>query len=196
MSDHVPEHHALDRFVSRSPGNGESKVSVAIASARHFFNIRGAAGDTVFTAAMDSLIGAPLPLSSNTYVSGNLRAYWLGPDEWLLAAAPDNGVTAEILSTVPDSNGSAVDVSDGYVQMTLTGVGARDVLAKGCTLDLHPHVFRSNQCAQTVVARAAVLLAANDEPGEIGIIVRRTFAEYLALWLRHSAENGVSFQFE
>ena len=194
MSNTVAEHHALERFVSQSPVSGEPAISVVIASAHRFFNVRGAAGDAAFSAAMNALIGAPLPAQPNTYVNGNLRAFWLGPNEWLLSAVTDNDVTAQALGSVPGA--SAVDVSDGYVQLTLAGVDARKILAKGCTLDLHPRVFHTGCCAQTAIARTAVLLTANDDPGQLGVVVRRTFAEYLASWLQHSAGSGVSFHIE
>jgi heterotetrameric sarcosine oxidase gamma subunit len=66
-------------------------------------------------------------------------------------------------------------------------------LAKGCTLNLSPAAFTDGDCAQTGISRTSVLLANTNDV--INIIVRRSFAEYLALWLQHAgAELGIRFE--
>ena len=64
---------------------------------------------------------------------------------------------------------------------------AVDVLREGCSLDFHPRVFRPGLCAQTTVAKAGVLIYYVDQEPTIDLIVRRSFAEYLALWLQDAA---------
>ena len=45
--------------------------------------------DDVFMAAVASVIGIQLPVTPNRAASGQgLAALWLGPDEWLIVAAP------------------------------------------------------------------------------------------------------------
>ena len=75
-----------------------------------------------------------------------------------------------------------VNVSANRTTIRLVGPQARDVLAHGCALDLHPRVFGAGQCAQTLLARAGVLLVADDD-GAFRILVRSSFARYLADWL-------------
>ena len=71
---------------------------------------------------------------------------------------------------------------------------AAALLAKGCTLDFHPRVFSAGQCAQSGLAKTSVLIAMVDDRPTFDVIVRRSFAEYLALWLQHSgAEFGIQF---
>ena len=50
------------------------------------------------------------------------------------------------------------DVSAQRTTLELSAPGARDVLAQGCSLDLHPRAFGPGDCAQTLLARAAVIL--------------------------------------
>ena len=73
---------------------------------------------------------------------------------------------------------------------------ARKILAKGCTLDLHPREFGPGQCARSALARASVLLVA--EPGDtpqFTIIVARSFADYLFRWLANATRpHGASFE--
>ena len=65
--------------------------------------------------------------------------------------------------------------------------GAAEVLAGGCALDLHPSVFPPGSCAQTLLARAQVILYRTDEH-TFRILVRPSFADYLRAWLRDATE--------
>ena len=66
---------------------------------------------------------------------------------------------------------------------------ARDLLAKGCTLDLHPDEFKAGECAQTGLAKANVLIARIAAPEGFELLVRRTFADYLVQWLHHAGRE-------
>ena len=78
--------------------------------------------------------------------------------------------------------------------MRIKGRGVRDVLAKGCTLDLHPAEFAAGACAQSGLAKANILIGLIEEKPVFEIVVRRSFAEYLARWLQHAAtEHNVEF---
>ena len=126
---------------------------------------------------------------NTTAENGDLAALWLGPDEWLVLTAPDSAAsTKEVLRDALSGRFAAVtDVSGGQTVISLIGRHARDVLAKGCTLDLHPRAFGVGQCAQSHLAKALVTIRqVGDEPS-FEVIVRRSFAEYLALWVRDAA---------
>jgi sarcosine oxidase subunit gamma len=85
-------------------------------------------------------------------------------------------------------------VTGGQVAMRIGGDNAVALLAKGCTLDLHPKTFLAGQCAQTGLAKAGILLSKVDYTPTFDVIVRRSFAEYLAKWLqRAGAEFGIQF---
>ena len=120
--------------------------------------------------AQVSVRGEP-PMAANT-VAGD--AIWLGPDEWLVL-----GGREEQYAGMP----AAVDVSANRVCLELAGEGAEDVLARGCALDLHPSVFPLGRCAQTLVARAQVILYRTG-PDAFRLLVRPSFAGYLRDWLR------------
>ena len=78
--------------------------------------------------------------------------------------------------------------------MRINGPRVRDVLAKGCTLDFHPAEFEVGACAQSGLAKANILIGLIDEKPVFEIVVRRSFAEYLVLWLEHAAtEYNVEF---
>ena len=80
-------------------------------------------------------------------------------------------------------------MTGGQVMVRLSGPRAREVLAKGCTLDLHPRAFKTGECAQTTLAKTSMLIALADDTPAFDIIIRRSFADYAARWLRHSGAS-------
>jgi sarcosine oxidase subunit gamma len=96
----------------------------------------------------------------------------------------------ELRTAVSEDGGAAIDVSAQRTTLRLSGPDARDVLAKGCSLDLHPRMFRKGTAAQTMLGLAVVVLIALDDDGtDYGILVRSSFARYLADWLIDAAEE-------
>lgn len=140
---------------------------------------------------VSSELGVDLPTVPNTWVPADGgRAAWLGPDEWLLsstAETPDE-FAARIRAAVLPLGGSATDVSAQRIGLRLTGARVRDVLAKGCSIDLHPRVFGRGSSAQTMLGQAGVvLLALSDAADDVVVLVRSSFAGYLADWLLDAA---------
>jgi sarcosine oxidase subunit gamma len=136
-------------------------------------------------------LGVDLPTVPNTWEpAGTGRAVWLGPDEWLLSSsteAPED-LEARVRAAVLPLGGSATDVSAQRIGLRLTGARVRDVLAKGCSIDLHPRVFGRGSSAQTTLGRAgAVLLALSAAGDDYAVLVRSSFAGYLADWLLDAA---------
>lgn len=109
-------------------------------------------------------------------------ALWLGPDEWLVVAPDGNaaGVLRAARESLGDASGCVVDVSANRTTLRLSGPMAREVLEKVCSLDLHPRAFGAGQCAQTLIGRTqAVLWQVGAEPA-YRLLVRCSFAHYLA----------------
>ncbi|MFJ9743381.1 sarcosine oxidase subunit gamma [Streptomyces sp. NPDC101166] len=151
---------------------------------------KGAAADAVGLA-----LGLPLPLEPDTVVrAGELTVLWLGPDEWLLVGPP--GGARELESRIRQAAGeepvSVTDVSAQRTTVLVAGAGARDLLAHGCSLDLHPRVFGAGRSAQTTLGRTQVGLVAREEPSAgFWVLVRSSFAGYLADWLLDAATEYV-----
>jgi sarcosine oxidase, subunit gamma len=139
-----------------------------------------------------AVLGVELPTTPSTYVGdGTLTAIWMGPDEWLITAGTRSAATLETeLRAAVGEDGAAIDVSAQRTTLRLSGPDAREVLAKGCSLDLHPTVFRKGTAAQTMLGLAGVVLIALDDAGtDYRILVRASFARYLADWLIDAAEE-------
>lgn len=147
------------------------------------------APESVAAAAVAGVLGMRLPLAPNTTsVAGDVEVLWMGPDEWLVVAPPGaDGLLEALEQAIGTEHATVVDVSDQRTAIDVAGADARDLLLKGCAIDLHPRVFGVGRCAQTLLARAqVVLLPRSDEPA-YRVFVRASFAEYLAEWLLDAA---------
>lgn len=153
-------------------------------------NLRGNPSDPRFLRAAGSVLDCLLPVGPNTVQSAaETTVLWLGPDEWLVLTRP--GAEAAMIGRLRDALGdvhaAVTDVTGNRTRLRLAGRHARDVLAKGCSLDLHPRRFRPGQCAQTILARAGILLHQIDDRPSYDIFPRRSFAEYVHAWLDDAA---------
>ena len=141
-------------------------------------------------AAVAEHLGVGLPPGPSTYAeSETATAIWLGPDEWLVTSpfrTPEELETG--LREAVGADGSVVDVSAQRTTLRLRGEHVRDLLAGGCSVDLHPRVFRRGAAVQTLLGQAGVVLMALDDTGtHYQVVVRSSFAGYLIAWLLDAA---------
>ncbi|RDG37786.1 sarcosine oxidase subunit gamma, partial [Streptomyces corynorhini] len=133
---------------------------------------------------IEERLGAALPgHCGRTASAGAGTVLWLGPDEWLLVTPPgERPRTAELHRALDGAPGSVVDVSAHRTVVELSGPSARDVLEKGCALDLHPRAFGSGRAFATRLGPVQVVLWHTAE--DIWrLLPRASFADYLARWL-------------
>jgi sarcosine oxidase, subunit gamma len=162
-------------------------------------DLRGDPTDRAFMTGVGRVLDLLLPTEPNSSArKGKVTALWLGPDEWLLTCPLDD--TAFFMNSLrealADARAAITELSDGRVALSLAGPNARDVLAKGCPLDLHPNTFRPGQCAQSLLAKADVLLHLREDDPRSGaafdLYVARSFVHYVWTWLEDAGlEYGV-----
>lgn len=144
-------------------------------------------------AAAAAVLGVELPTSPSNVVAGpGTTVIWFGPQEWLVTSTDRDGAAleAQLREAVGAHGGAAVDVSAQRTTVRLRGAHARDVLAKGCSLDLHPAVFGAGAAVQTTLGLTAVVLIPLDDNGsDYRILFRSSFARHLAAWLVDAAEE-------
>lgn len=142
-------------------------------------------------------LGCELPAPGRVTGRGSPYALWCGPGWYLIV---DSNATGRGLHTALSTAlggeygslcGSVVDVSAQRAILELSGPAARDVLAHGCTLDLHPRVFVPGNYAQTSLAKATVGIhqtAETDDGPVYRLLVRSSFTDYLVRWLLDATE--------
>jgi sarcosine oxidase subunit gamma len=155
-----------------------------------YLNLRGRSSNTAFLAAVLKVLGSEPPAEANTMIeSGDTRIYWLGPDEWLVVIPTDQQgkVQADLKKALTGVFSSVVDNSSGLTMLEITGDNAANLLATDCPLDLHPREFGAGQCAQTRLAKAGMTIAPLRKEVGFEVIIRRSFADYLLLWMQDAA---------
>ncbi|MDS1269591.1 sarcosine oxidase subunit gamma family protein [Lipingzhangella sp. LS1_29] len=136
-------------------------------------------------------LGCPLPAPQRASGAGNPWVLWAGPGWYLVVdedpASTGWGLVSGLRCALGGEYGqicaSVVDVSAQRTILELRGPRARDVLSHGCALDLHPREFRPGHYAQTHLAKATVGLLQTDTTPTYRILVRCSYADYLARWI-------------
>ncbi len=155
-----------------------------------YINLRGRPNNTAFLAGVLKVLGCEPPAEAKTVVeAGDNRIYWLGPDEWLVITPPgqQGQLKQELSSALEGVFASVVDNSSGLTMIHVTGDNAAALLETDCPFDLHPREFKPGQCAQTRIAKTGMTISPLAEGAGFEVIFRRSFADYLLLWLQDAA---------
>ena len=146
---------------------------------------QGSLARAVLRAGLEARLGTPLPTQYGKVAEGaDVTVLWLSPDEFLLvsAAVAGDNLVEELSAIVAGSADAVVDLSANRTTFVLEGPAAREVLEKGCPLDLHPRTFTTGTAVNTNLGRVPVILH------QIGadayrIFPRSSFADHLGRWL-------------
>jgi len=141
-------------------------------------------GET-FRDAVRPVLGVDLPTPLRFAAADRLSILWQGPDSWLLTGDADaiRRTAGDLRAALAGVHAAVTDVSSGTTVLRLSGLAARDVLYKGCGLDLDPPAFDTGTCAPTRVAAFAVTLVQVDGTPTYDMFVARSLAWTFAEWL-------------
>jgi heterotetrameric sarcosine oxidase gamma subunit len=138
--------------------------------------------------------GKPAPARPQAIEAEGALLVWSGPDQFLVLSARGSAMERARLAFARMA--SLSEQSDGRSLLRIAGPRARDMLAKVCSLDLHPAVFPVGAAAATSIDHTSVnLWRGDDSSGEavFHLLVFGTFAE--SLWhtlLDSGAEYGIA----
>jgi sarcosine oxidase subunit gamma len=173
-----------DRFVALSAAT-RGDIFVREVPFLAQINFRADPNDADIVQRLASTLGFALPVVPNTTSSrDDRRALWLGPDEWLIVG-PDGQqeILAQALRNgLNGTVGSIVDVSANRTMLEVGGPQARELLSHGVPIDLDARTFGPDRCAQTLLAKAQVVIERHDEE-PFHLYIRSSFAHYAAEWL-------------
>lgn len=146
--------------------------------------------DAQLRAALQELVGDSWPTTVGaTAGSGSRpRSLCLGPTEWLVVAeSPADALLREVEQAVRGSSLNVTDQSQGLAALEVSGPRARELITKGCCLDLHPRAFPLNACARTRLAHVPVVIDAGTHADRLTCYVARSYLDYLHRWLIDAA---------
>ncbi|MGV8842274.1 MAG: sarcosine oxidase subunit gamma [Pseudomonas sp.] len=156
--------------------------------------LRGDGHDSAFAGAVHKATGLELPGALGLVVKGETSLQWLGPDEWLLIVPSGEEFAAEksLRETLADQHHQVVNVSGGQTILELSGAKVREVLMKSSTYDVHPRNFPVGKAVGTMFGKTQLVIRrTGEETWEL--LVRRSFSDYIWLWLQDAcAEFGLA----
>lgn len=154
---------------------------------------------SALTARIRERFGIDLPRRPQRATTDKIAFAATGPMAWLAVTEDGgNGFAACLRESVGDL-ASVVDQSDGYAVLRVSGPKARDALAKGVPLDLHPRTFSVGDVAVTVVSHIdATIWRCDDRPDGAPVfefVIFRSLAGSFWHWLDEStAKFGVTVE--
>jgi methylglutamate dehydrogenase subunit D len=139
--------------------------------------------------AMEKHFGLPCPPAGESRSSDAMTLHWCGFEQWYAVADGfADGALYEDLRDRLAGLASVADQSHGRIILHLEGPKARDLLAKGTGLDLHPRVFGPDRSAVTQMAHIGVHIA-QIGPDAFELSLFRGFAESFWEWLVEMSEE-------
>lgn len=129
-------------------------------------------------------LGMALPGPGAAIRTGEFDALWIQPQAWLLIApsGPEGAFAARITALAAD-RGAVIDQTHGRTVFRIAGPGARDLLARGCRIDLHPRAFGPGRVAATIIAQIGCIIHQRDDAPSFDLIVPSTLAGSFAAWM-------------
>ncbi|UTW06322.1 sarcosine oxidase subunit gamma [Pseudomonas benzenivorans] len=158
--------------------------------------LRGDASDSNFSGAVHKALGLELPVALTLVASGETSLQWLSPDEWLLIVPSGEEFATEqkLRAALEGQHFAIVNVSGGQTIVELSGPKVRELLMKSTSYDVHPSNFPVGKAVGTVFAKSQLVIRHTGED-TWELLVRRSFADYIWLWLQDaSAEYGLAIK--
>lgn len=168
--------------------SGDLRISVV--PARALVRLKAWRTDLAAPGTSIEIHDRTLPGTVGTAVAGEPRLLCLGPGDWLAVSdAVGGSMLGRHLEQAARSHGIvALDISHGVVTLRVEGARSREVLSRGCGLDLHPRAFPVGHCARTRLMMLGVTLDHRLE-GAFDLYVDRSYLDFLHSSLRDAGES-------
>ena len=135
---------------------------------------------------MASDYGWWLPPFGGVTMTPDRIALCVRPERWLLLSAPAvAGATTAVFRSACTGLGVAIDLSSALMGFHLSGAGARDLLARGCRLDLGAHALPLGHAAASIMAQVSVVFV--PLPSGFLLLTPSTTSRHFCEWLESTA---------
>jgi sarcosine oxidase subunit gamma len=135
-------------------------------------------------AMIENVLGVSWPTITGSVARGRVDILCIGPTDWLLLAIdPDAAALLQRLNdALGDSDFRATNISQSSARVQIEGSAVRDLLSKGCSLDLHPPLFPLGRALRTRFAGMPVIVHCTGT-ATFELLVTRSYADFLLSWL-------------
>lgn len=132
------------------------------------------------------LLNTALPVSVGmTCLLDEVRLLCISPGEWLMTSLSKSGIAIRdtIAKDLRAQNVEFADLSAGHAVIEVAGPSVRDVLSKGCGIDLHPRTLFAGRCVRTRFAQIPLVIDCVQDPDRFELYAGRSYTHYLKDWL-------------
>lgn len=173
-----------------APGDAAVTITAGTGTALATVMVRRQRTDELVQRVRESF-GLEPPMTPRRIAAGATAFAWAGPGHWLAMAEGSDGPAFEgRLRAVLVDVASVSDQSDGRVVIRIGGRTARDTLAKGLPIDLHPRAFGPGDTAVSAVSHMAIHIWQIDAAPTYELAVSRSFAASFTRWLGTAAASS------
>jgi heterotetrameric sarcosine oxidase gamma subunit len=172
-----------------APEPGESQVGVALAPwAAEVIEVAALRRGTQAAVRYGASCGEPLPDFGRVNVSASQLALCVRPARWLFISPLTTQIPAARATRWRAGcaqSAAVTELSSALAAFLLAGSAVRQVLARGCRLDLDLKVFPPGSAAATVMTQVSVILAAL--PRGMLLLTPASTAQHFGEWLDTAA---------
>jgi heterotetrameric sarcosine oxidase gamma subunit len=171
----------LDRRSALATAEPFSSTKLTIEEARAFSLIQAAGFSKDFESAIEAVTGA-LPQQNDLVVNSEGRAIFrTGPLQFWLVGPERDDLASQLAGKCV-----VTPLSHSRTRISVDGLAARDVLAKGLPIDLHESAFKPGMFAASGIHHTPVLLHCLERDA-FHLYAMRTFAADIWDWLTDAA---------
>lgn len=195
MSETKPRHSrrrsAYENLLSvdaKAQAPGSPGVTIEDQPDLGIVTIRGLTSDPEFLNHTEQALGVKLPIDpSSSVCQGEVRALWIGPDEWwvLCPATSTTALLSKLETALKGLFVQVIDNSSGLSALRLSGGEHLTILRHLCPYPVES--INVGQCVSTVFPKANVTLLRLDSANTL-LISRRSYAHWISELLMRSAK--------
>ncbi len=113
--------------------------------------------------------------SSEVTSDSKTRILWSAPRTWLVISVNEE-IINKIMKNCSEENFAVTDISHSRAAIQIQGTQARELLKKGCPLNIND--FRKNSCAGSIYHGITIVVdCIENEPDIFNLFVLRSFGE-------------------
>lgn len=152
--------------------------------------LQGETSNEAFRSGVQAALGVQLPVPERVSVTNEVRLAWAGPNEYLCFCPLGSEEKYESLlaGALAGQFAAVTLVSDSRVVFLVSGKDAAALMAKGCSIDMHPSTFAVGHVVTTRFAGLPAMLIHRDQ-GEYVLYFDIGYTEFMVKWLLEAAEE-------